>query len=125
MILVATYAPTGGLGSGNLMPGLPAPLQPSFGIAGDVLFPMVGFDLFGKKALAGQGVSDFDDIKVRAAAVGQRIIPNFPFVPGSYSTKRVERARKGQDSPFRGEESELVAFFNAVGFKYKKVGFKK
>jgi len=125
---ITRYVPGGDildLGSGNLMPGLPAPLQPSFGIAGDVLFPMVGFDLFGKKALAGQGVSDFDDIKVRAAAVAQRIVPNFPFVPYSYSTKRVERARKGQDSPFRGEESELVAFFNAVGFKYKKVDIDK
>ena len=113
------------LGSGNIMPGLPAPLQPSVGVAGDVLFPMVGFDLFGKKALAGQGVSDFDDIKVRAKAVSQRIIPNFPFVPGSYSTARIERARKGKETGFRAEESELVAFFNSVGFKYQKTDIKK
>ena len=113
------------LGSGNIMPGLPAPLQPSIGIAGDVLFPLVGFDLFGKKALAGQGVSDFDDIKVRAKAVSQRIIPNFPFVPGSYSTKRIERARKGKETGFRAEESELVAFFNSVGFKYQKTDIQK
>ena len=113
------------LGSGNIMPGLPAPLQPSVGIAGDVLFPMVGFDLFGKKALAGQGVSDFDDIKVRAKAVSQRIIPNFPFVPGSYSTARIERARKGKETGFRSEESEAVAFLNSVGFKFQKTDIKK
>ena len=112
------------LGSGNIMPGLPAPLQPSVGIAGDVLFPMVGFDLFGKKALAGQGVSDFDDIKVRAKAVSQRIIPNFPFVPGSYSTARIERARKGKETGFRSEESEAVAFLNSVGFKFQKTDIK-
>ena len=125
---ITRYVPGGDildLGSGNLMPGLPAPLQPSFGIAGDVLFPMVGFDLFGKKALAGQGVSDFDDIKVRSAAVAQRIIPNFPFVPGSYSTQRIKRARVGEESPFRAEESELAAFFNSVGFKYQKVDIDK
>ena len=113
------------LGSGNIMPGLPAPLQPSVGVAGDVLFPMVGFDLFGKKALAGQGVSDFDDIKVRAKAVSQRIIPNFPFVPGSYSTARIERARKGKETGFRAEESEAIAFLNSVGFKFQKTDIKK
>ena len=125
---ITRYVPGGDildLGSGNLMPGLPAPLQPNFGIAGDVLFPLVGFDLFGKKALAGQGISDFDDLKVRAKAVSQRIIPNFPFVPGSYSTQRIERARKGKETPFRSEESELVAFFNSVGFKFQKVNIKK
>jgi hypothetical protein len=125
---ITRYVPGGDildLGSGNLMPGLPAPLQPNFGIAGDVLFPLVGFDLFGKKALSGQGISDFDDLKVRAKAVSQRIIPNFPFVPGSYSTQRIERARKGKETPFRSEESELNAFFNSVGFKFQKVNIKK
>ena len=125
---ITRYVPGGDildLGSGNLMPGLPAPLQPNFGIAGDVLFPLVGFDLFGKKALAGQGISDFDDLKVRAKAVSQRIIPNFPFVPGSYSTQRIERARKGKETSFRSEESELVAFLNSVGLKFQKVNINK
>ena len=65
----------------------------NFGIAGDVIFPMLGFDLFGADKIKGQGISEFDDFAVRAKAAYQRIIPNFPFVPGSYSTKRIERAR--------------------------------
>ena len=125
---ITRYVPGGDildLGSGNIMPGLPAPLQPSFGIAGDVLFPLMGFDVFGKKALSGQGISDFDDIKVRAKAISQRIVPNFPFVPGSYSTKRIERARKGKETSFRAKETELIAFFNAIGIKYLKTNIKK
>ena len=92
---ITRYVPGGDvldLGSG-IIPGLPAPLQPSFGIAGDVLFPMVGYDLFRKDRIKGQGISDFDDFLVRADAVKDRIIPNFPFVPGAYSTQKIEKAR--------------------------------
>ena len=35
------------------------------------------------------------------------------------------RARVGEESPFRAEESELAVFFNSVGFKYQKVDIDK
>ena len=46
-------------------------------------------------------------------------MPNFPFVPGGYSTKRIERARKGE-SKFAPDESEFIAFLNSVGIKLSK-----
>ena len=119
---ITRYVPGGDvldLGSG-IVPGLPAPLQPSFGIAGDVLFPMVGYDLFREDKIKGQGVSYFDDLKIRAKAVGQRLIPNFPFVPGAYGTERIERARVGE-GPLKASDSELLALANAVGIKIRPV----
>jgi hypothetical protein len=123
---ITRYVPGGDvldLGSG-IIPGLPAPLQPSFGIAGDVLFPMVGYDLFRKDKIKGQGISDFDDFLVRADAVKDRLIPNFPFVPGAYSTKKIEKARVSK-SPLRTDDNELLAFLNTVGIKLQKVDLTK
>ena len=123
---ITRYVPGGDvldLGSG-IIPGLPAPLQPSFGIAGDVLFPMVGYDLFRKDRIKGQGISDFDDFLVRADAVKDRIIPNFPFVPGAYSTQKIEKARVSK-SPLRTDDNELLAFLNTVGIKLQKVDLTK
>jgi hypothetical protein len=118
---VTRYVPGGDIFdlSSGTVPLVPAPLQPSFGIAGDVLFPMLGYDLFGADKIKGQGISDFDDFNVRAKAALQRLMPNFPFVPGGYSTKRIERARKGE-SKFAPDESELIAFLNSVGIKLSK-----
>ena len=47
----------------------------------------------------------------------KKLIPNFPFLPGSYSTKRLERAAKGDVSRFREPQTELEAMLNAFGFK--------
>ena len=118
---VTRYVPGGDIFdlSSGTVPLLPAPLQPSFGIAGDVLFPMLGYDLFGADKIKGQGISDFDDFNVRAKAALQRIMPNFPFVPSAYSTKRIEKARKGE-SKFAPDESEFVAFLNSVGIKLSR-----
>jgi hypothetical protein len=80
---------------------------------------MLGYDLFGADKIKGQGISEFDDFNVRAKAALQRIMPNFPFVPGGYSTRRIERARKGE-SKFAPDESEFIAFLNSVGIKLSK-----
>ena len=80
---------------------------------------MLGYDLFGADKIKGQGISDFDDFNVRAKAALQRIMPNFPFVPSAYSTKRIEKARKG-GSKFAPDESEFVAFLNSVGIKLSR-----
>jgi hypothetical protein len=111
------------LNSGTI-PLVPQPLQANFGIAGEVLFPMLGFDLFRGDKIKGQGVSEFDDFKVRAQFGLKKMIPNFPFVPGSYSTERIEAARR-DDSPLSRSESELLAFFNSIGFKVNKADISK
>ena len=106
------------LGQG-IIPGLPAPFQPSFGIAGDVVFGLAGVDLFTKKMDQTRGISVAEDITGSLKSIGVKLIPNFPFLPGSYSTKRIERAQPGRTeiSPFREPESELQAILNAFGIK--------
>ena len=106
------------LNSGQI-PLVPQPLQMNFGVAGDVFFPMLGFDLFRGDKIKGQGISEFDDFSIRAKFALKRLIPNFPFVPGSYSTERIERARK-DTSQLKRSESELLAFFNTLGFKIEE-----
>ena len=106
------------LGTG-VIPGLPAPLQPSFGIGGDILFGLAGVDLFTKKMDQTRGISVVEDVTGSLKSIGVKLIPNFPFLPGSYSTKRIERAQPGRTeiSPFREPESELQAILNAFGIK--------
>ena len=40
-------------------------------------------------------------------------MPNIPFVPGSYSSKKLERTRKGMESPFRPDQSEMFILAQA------------
>tara|TARA_Y100000004_G_scaffold174318_1_gene212942 strand:- start:538 stop:1113 length:576 start_codon:yes stop_codon:yes gene_type:complete len=80
---------------------------------------MLGFDLFRGDKIKGQGISEFDDFSIRAKFALKRLVPNFPFVPFSYSTERIERARK-DTSQLKRSESELLAFFNTLGFKIEE-----
>ena len=102
---------------GNLFPYLPAPVQPNFGLMGEVLSSMLGFDLYGQRKLRGLGINDWEDVKVKGGDLLQDLTPNIPFFPGSYSTQRIDSARKGKESPYRAKETELEALFRSVGFK--------
>lgn len=100
------------IGTTGVLPGLPAPLQPSGGIAGDILFSLAGIDLFRRTynppANVGESLKN----------VGVKLIPNFPFIPGSYSTKRIDRATGDTNiSPYREDEAEWMAILSAFGFK--------
>jgi len=107
------------------IPGLPAPLQPSFGLGGEVLFPMLGYDLFKGEKIKGQTGILADDFGVRAEVLRDKIIPNIPFLPGSYSSKKLEMARKGEESPFKTQQSELLTLFNTLGFKFEQADVQK
>ncbi len=100
------------IGTTGVLPGLPAPLQPSGGIAGDVLFSLAGIDLFRRT------YNPPDNIGESLKNVGVKLIPNFPFIPGSYSTKRIDRATLDTNiSPYREDEAEWMAILSAFGFK--------
>lgn len=126
---VTRYVPGGDvLDLNNLgpIPGLPAPLQPSFGLLGDIIPPLFGYDLFKKEKLKGLGVSVTDDMSIRYQRALQNLIPNFPFAPGSYTTENIERARKQiSESPFRAPETELSALARGLGFKIKEADVEK
>ena len=107
------------------IPGLPAPFQPSFGVGGEVLFPMLGYDLFRGEKIKGQTGMFKDDIVIRGNAVLDKITPNIPFLPGSYSSEKLEKTRKGLKSPFVPQQSELVALMQTLGFKIERAELDK
>ncbi len=107
------------------IPGLPAPLQPNFGLGGEILFPMLGYDLFKGEKIKGQTGILADDLGVRAEVLRDKVIPNIPFLLGSYSSKKLEMARKGEESPFKTQQSELLTLFNTLGFKFEQADVEK
>ena len=102
----------------NVIPVLPEPLQPSFGIGGDFLFSMIGYDIFRKQKEFGRGDGTaLEEFTKGLGSFSKKLIPNFPFIPGSYSTIKLERALKGDISKYREPQTELEALLTAFGFK--------
>jgi len=112
------------LGSPGI-PGLPAPFQPSFGLGGEILFPMLGYDLFRAEKIKGQTGMFKEDLPIRLNTVLDKLTPNIPFLPGSYSSEKLERTRKGLDSPFTADQSELVSLMQTLGFKIERAELNK
>ena len=102
------------------LPGIPTPLQPSLGLLGDVIIPLFGYDTFKGDRLKGLGQSQTEDWKIKLKKIFTNITPNFPFFPGSYSTERIERAKRNVPSIYRTPETELGAVFKSLGFKYNE-----
>ena len=122
-LFIERYFPGGDifeLGTGAV-PILPAPLQPSGGFGGTVFQALVGYDMFTKQPIEGKGISRGRDITAALKSLGKSLIPNFPFVPGSYSTQRINRATVGSKSKYREGESELTAILQTVGIKLNNV----
>jgi len=107
------------------IPGLPAPFQPSFGLGGEILFPMLGYDLFRAEKIKGQTGMFKEDLPIRLNTVLDKLTPNIPFLPGSYSSEKLERTRKGLDSPFTADQSELVSLMQTLGFKIERAELNK
>ena len=110
---------------GNTLPYLPAPVQPNFGLGGEILSPLLGFDLFTQRKLSGLGISEYEDAKTKLRDLYKGLIPNIPFLPGAYSTQRITTAKKGEESPYKVKESELAALFRALGFKFETQSIEK
>ena len=127
-LFIERYFPGGDIfemGTGNIG-FLPAPLTISAGIAGDVISSIIGYDMFLNKTIEGRGLSGGQDLVSILGSIGSKLIPNFPFVPGSFATNRINRAtRGGEESLFIDEESELIAIANSVGIKINNVTVKK
>jgi len=102
---------------GAKFPGIPSPVQPNFGLIGDVVPALFGYDLFKGERLKGLDGSIREDWGIRLSKAFSNITPNFPFFPGSYTTQRMEKARRGVESPFRTPETELMALVKGLGLK--------
>jgi len=107
------------------LPGVPAPLQPSGGLAGEILFPLAGYDLFKQQKIKGLTGNYSEDWNVKFSAIVNKLIPNIPFVPGTYSTKKIERARGGMESAFRPDQTEFYALAQSLGFKIERADISK
>ena len=107
------------------IPGLPAPFQPSFGLGGEILFPMLGYDLFRAEKIKGQTGMFSEDLPIRLNAIKDKLVPNIPFLPGSYSSEKLEKTRKGLDSPFVVDQPEYLALAQTLGFKIERADLDK
>ena len=109
------------------VPGIPAPLQPSFGILGDTIPALFGYDLFSGRKMKGLGDTLTDEWKIRGKQIIQNLTPNFPFFPGSYTSKAIERARKApaDSSAFTADRTEAGVLLRGFGFKYNVADIEK
>ncbi len=100
------------------VPFLPEPLQPSLGIVGDAIQSAIGYDLFRGEKDARRGDGGMVEETMEALDMfARKLVPNFPYVPGSFSTKKLERALKQEESPYRVPQSEGEALLNSFGIK--------
>ena len=53
----------------------------------------------------------------------KKIYLTFLFVPGAYSTRKIEEARVGDS--LKATDSELLAFVNSIGIKIREVDLTK
>ena len=77
--------------------------------------------------MKGLGNTLTDEWKIRGKQIIQNLTPNFPFFPGSYTSKAIERARKAPEdsSAFTADRTELGVLLRGFGFKYNVADIEK
>jgi len=109
----------GATGAEPLLKGLPAPLNPSFGLAGEIVTPYLGIDNFTWSRLKGLGLSEAKDSEIKRAHFLSKLTPNFPlpYITNSYSSAKIEQAMTGQRDPLQIRFSPTEAVLNSLGVK--------
>ena len=111
---------------------LPAPLNPNFGIVGEVLAPMMfGIDPFTHEKLEDLGFDN--DEMVKMTHVLKKLVPNFPapyILPEKYesfSSKKIREAfeNKNKRDPYRQNFSNFEAVMSSFGFKLTPMNMQK
>lgn len=102
---------------GQFIPGAPAPLQPSFGAAGSIAQAGFGIDAFKRKQLEGLGLGNTEDAKVKGKFLAQQFMPNFPGVPGAYSTTKIADAVHGKPGLLGDRLPPWQAALQTLGIK--------
>lgn len=102
---------------GKMIPFLPAPAQPSFGILGTAMQTGLGYDAFTKKKIPGLGISEAEDAKAKGGYLLKQMAPNFPGVPGAYSTEKIAKSLRGQETPMGDRLEPWQAVLQSVGVK--------
>lgn len=117
---ITRFVPGGDLAEvsrGQMLPGIPTPLQPSGGIGGSLAQTLFGYDAFKKKSLPGLGVSNAEDLKIKGKFLTEQLLPNNPAVPGSYSFNKIRDTVAGRPTPLKDNIPTWQAFAQGVGLK--------
>jgi hypothetical protein len=126
------------------VPFLPTPLQPSFGIYGDFYNTVIARkDTFTGQEVENLGLGEWEDTKTLMKALGTKLIPNVPIIPGSFAYKKIQKALRQEapnehalfektirkfynaeeqqleGSPYSGKYSPLEAFLYSLGVKLR------
>ena len=114
-------------GTNTLLPFLPAPFQPSFGMLGEIFLPfMFGIDPFTYKKVPELEVTGtFESLGAKSKFVAQRLIPNNPILTtfgdtssfSSWSYQKIYKAVKDVDSPYAETLPVFLAVSQTLGLK--------
>ena len=111
-------------GSGQ-WPGLPQPLQPSFGGAGAVITTMVGYEPFTGQPIAGLGAPGWFDFNTKFTNLAYEFIPNIALIPGTYANQKVVRAFKEGETAYTDNLTPIQAILDTLGVKLKPANLEK
>jgi len=100
-------------------PGLPAPLQPSFGGYGAIYNGMIGYDPYTAQPQAGLGAPGWFDYTTKLKNVAYQFIPNVAIIPGTYANKKVVRALNDAATPYQDKLTPMQALLDTLGVKLK------
>ena len=100
-------------------PGIPAPLQPSFGGYGAIYNGMIGYDPFTAQPQGGLGAPGWFDYTTKLKNVAYQFIPNIAIIPGTYANKKVVRALNDAASPYQDRLTPMQAVLDTLGVKLK------
>jgi hypothetical protein len=107
------------------LPGVPQPLQISGGLMGSLYNTAQGFDPFTGKRLPGLGVSAADDWRIRGEFLHKQLTPNFPGLPGSYSTQKISDSLNGVASRLGDVLTPKQAIAQSLGIKIHPIDVEK
>ena len=114
---------------------LPAPLQPSGGALGSIILGSLGINpMTMEKAPGWDSMNMGERNKIRGKLLLEQFTPNFPGVPGAYSTRKIQQSLSGKYLPLQDEMATTEAFgvkipwqalANSIGIKLKPVDIQK
>jgi hypothetical protein len=120
---------------GEKIEWLPAPLQPSGGALGSIILGSLGINpMTMEKAPGWDSMNMGERNKIRGSLLLEQFTPNFPGVPGAYSTRKIQQSLSGKYLPLQDEMATTEAFgvkvpwqalANSIGIKLKPVDIQK
>tara|TARA_R110002020_G_scaffold85873_1_gene211522 strand:+ start:1685 stop:5851 length:4167 start_codon:yes stop_codon:yes gene_type:complete len=106
-------------------PGIPEPLQPSFGGLGAIISSMMGYDPFTGQTFPGLGAPGWFDFNTKLSNLAYEFIPNVAIIPGTYANAKVVKAFQGNETAYTDNLTVVQALLDTFGVKLKPANLKK